>query len=78
VEKPWKVEYMDMYFERNCPHNIRIKIYCYLAVAGLLWSNWCEYKTIQGVDFQEYGLSQYNYAKKYYKIVMKDYEKLKK
>ena len=60
---------IDIYFEYNCPDNIRIKIYCYIAVCGLLWSNWCEYKRNLGVDFGEYSIRQYRYAKEYYKIV---------
>ena len=59
---------IDMYFEGNCPNNTRIKIYCYIAACGLLWSNWCEYKRNMGVEFGEYSLRQYRYAKEYYKI----------
>lgn len=46
-----------------------IKIYCYIAICGLLWSNWCEYKLKFGIEFGEYNLRQYRYAKDYYKIV---------
>lgn len=60
------------YFVEGCPDNIRIKIYCYIAVCGLLWSNWCEYKRQLGVDFGEYSLKQYRYAKDYYKIVQNE------
>lgn len=59
---------IDLYFEGACPQNIKIKIYCYIAVSGLLWSNWCEYKRNIGVEFGEYSLRQYRYAKDYYKI----------
>ena len=59
---------IDIYFEGNCPDNIRLKIYCYIAACGLLWSNWCEYKRSLGVEFGEYSLRQYRYAKDYYKI----------
>lgn len=59
---------IDAYFQDNCPENVRIKIYCYIAICGLLWSNWCEYKRICGVEFGEYSLRQYRYAKEYYKI----------
>ena len=45
----------------------RVKIYCYIAMCGLLWSNWCEYKRQLGVEFGEYSLMQYRYAKEYYK-----------
>lgn len=66
---------IDIYFEGNCDDNIRIKIYCYIAVCGLLWSNWCEYKRILGVEFGDYFLKQYRYAKDYYKIVKEELSK---
>lgn len=59
---------IDTYFEGECPVRTRIKIYCYIAACGLLWSNWCEYKRKLGVDFGEYSLRQYRFAKDYYKI----------
>ena len=61
---------IDIYFEGKCPQETRIKIYCYIASCGLLWSNWCEYKRNLGVEFGEYSLRQYRYAKEYYKIVI--------
>lgn len=63
---------IDLYFEGRCENNIRIKIYCYIAACGLLWSNWCEYKRKIGVEFGEYSLRQYRYAKEYYRIVQKE------
>lgn len=58
---------IDIYFEGNCPDNTRTKIYCYIAACGLLWSNWCEYKRALGVDFGEYSIRQYRYAKEFYR-----------
>jgi len=63
---------IDIYFEGKCDDATRMKIYCYIAASGLLWSNWCEYKRNQGIDFGEYSLRQYRYAKEYYKIVKED------
>ena len=63
---------IDLYFEGNCDAKTRTKIYCYIAVCGLLWSNWCEYKRKLGVEFGEYSLRQYRYAKDYYKIVQQE------
>lgn len=60
---------IDLYFRGQCPRLTRLKIYCYIAACGLLWSNWCEYKLSLGVDFGEYSLRQYRYAKDYYRIV---------
>ena len=42
---------------------LRAKIYAYMAAGGLLWSNWCEFKSIQGIEFGEYSLRQYRFAK---------------
>lgn len=60
---------IDAYYTEGCPDDIRVKIYCYIACCGLLWSNWCEYKRNLGVDFGEYALRQYRYAKEYFRIV---------
>ena len=57
------------YFQEECPNYIKTKIYCYIAACGLLWSNWCEYKSSQGEKFGEYALCQYQYAKDYYNVV---------
>lgn len=58
---------IDIYFADNCPEETRIKIYCYVAACGLLWSNWCEYKRSLGVEFGEYSLRQYRFAKDYWR-----------
>lgn len=58
---------IDIYFDGACDKPTRTKIYCYIAVCGLLWSNWCEYKRKLGVEFGEYSLRQYRFAKDYYR-----------
>lgn len=65
---------IDIYFEEDggCPHETRIKIYCYIAVSGLLWSNWCEYKRKLGAEFGEYSKRQYQYAKDFYRYVLRE------
>ena len=65
------------YFTEGCDDATRIKIYCYIAACGLLWSNWCEYKRNLGVEFGEYSLRQYRYAKEYYRIVQDELKKQK-
>ena len=62
-------ETIAAYFPDGCSEAVRLKIYCYIAACGLLWSNWCEYKWTLGVEFGEYSLRQYRYAKEYYRIV---------
>ena len=59
---------IDSYFSTGCPPAVRAKIYCYIAICGLLWSNWCEYKRALGVEFGDYALGQYRFAKRYYAI----------
>lgn len=56
---------IDSYFPEGCAPSVRAKLYCYIAVCGLLWSNWCEYKRALGVEFGEYALAQYRFAKEY-------------
>ena len=68
-------ELIIIYFEGKVEPKVRIKIYCYIAICGLLWSNWCEYKRICGVEFGEYSLKQYRYAKEFYKIVQEELRK---
>lgn len=67
---------IDIYFDNGCPKETRIKIYCYISVCGLIWSNWCEYKMKNGSEFGEYSLRQYRYAKEYYRIALDEIAKL--
>ena len=67
---------IDLYFKEEVSPMIRTKIYAYIASAGLLWSNWCEYKRSLGIDFGEYSLCQYRYAKEYSKLVLSTLEEL--
>lgn len=63
-----KIDWLiDLYFEGNVSDNIRAKIYAYVSLCGLLWSNWSEYKSSLGIEFGKYSLLQYRYAKKYYR-----------
>lgn len=61
---------MSIYFEDVVPEKTRMKIYAYVAVCGLLWSNWCEYKSAIGVEFGDYADKQYAYAEEYSRIVL--------
>ena len=66
---------INIYFEESgqeCVTAIRAKIYCYIAACGLLWSNWCEFKSHLGVEFGEYSLRQYRYAKDFYKYALEE------
>lgn len=63
---------ISIYFEgQKVSTQLKMKIYAYVAICGLLWSNWCEYKHKKGQTFGgAYELSQYNYAVEYSKIVL--------
>ena len=65
---------IDIYFQNKCDRATRAKIYAYVAACGLLWSNWCEFKRHLGVEFGEYSLRQYRFAKDYYHYAMKEFE----
>ncbi|MCI9617534.1 MAG: NTP transferase domain-containing protein [Eubacterium sp.] len=61
---------IDIYCSGKCSMDRRMKIYAYIAVSGLLWSNWCEYKRYKGEEFGEYSIAQYRFAKEYSKKVI--------
>ena len=67
---------ISIYFDGECEVSIKAKIYAYMAAGGLLWSNWCEYKSILGVEFGEYCLRQYRYAKEYYRYALEEIKKI--
>ena len=66
---------INIYFENRCTEETRLKIYCYIAACGLLWSNWCEYKRSLGIEFGEYSLRQYRFAKDYCKLFEEEQRK---
>ena len=59
---------IEAYYTEGCPEETYLKVYGYIAVCGLLWSNWCEFKRCEGVEFGEYSLRQYRYAKDYARL----------
>lgn len=63
---------IDIYFENRCDKTTRAKVYCYISICGLMWSNWAEYKRIHGIEFGDYAEVQLQYAIDYYKIAMSE------
>ncbi len=61
---------IEIYFEENYSQEIKQKIYCYIAISGLVWTNWCEYKGRMGVKYGAYEMRQYQYAKQFYEYVI--------
>ena len=76
-DRPEMDHLIDIYFDGKASDRIRARIYCYVAICGLLWSNWCEYKRKLGVEFGEYSLRQYRYAKEFYRYAKELIEKIK-
>jgi thiamine kinase-like enzyme len=64
---------IDIYFDGQCERMTRAKIYAYISACGLLWSNWCEFKRNLGVEFGEYSLRQYRFAKDYYRFAIREF-----
>lgn len=63
---------IDIYFQNKCDPVTRAKIYAYISMCGLLWSNWCEFKRRMGIEFGEYSLRQYRFAKDFYHYAMRE------
>lgn len=63
---------IDLYFENQVTPLKRYKIYSYIAMVGLLWSNWCEAKQDKELLNSSYAQQQYNYAKTFYQIVFNE------
>lgn len=63
-------ELLDMYEGYHIDMTMtKFRYYSYIASAGLLWSNWCEYKNQLGQTFGgTYEQSQYDYAKEYCRL----------
>ena len=60
----------DLYFKGDPGKLVRTKLYCYMSAYGYLWSLFAEYKRLQGIDFGDYGLGQFNYADEFYRYAL--------
>ena len=57
---------MRCYLEGQDPSpEFRLRVYGYLALIGLLFSNWAEYMYTPEFDVRDYGFAQYAYARDY-------------
>ena len=41
-----------------------------MSAVGLMWTAWCEAKRFMGVDFMDYAMNQYRYAKDFYRFAV--------
>lgn len=60
---------LDVYLKRSATDEERRVMYAYAALGGFLWSLWAVYKSALGVEFGDYTLIMYRYAKRYYRKV---------
>ena len=56
---------MKQYLHAEPDELIEARMMAYVAVCGFVWSEWCEYKALLGVDFGAYALAQYEYAREF-------------
>lgn len=66
------VAFLDLYLERKHSKEELYIVHSYIALAGFLWSLWTQYKQASGEDFGTYGMEQYQYARKYSRIVLEE------
>jgi CTP:phosphocholine cytidylyltransferase-like protein/thiamine kinase-like enzyme/biotin operon repressor len=60
---------LEIYLGRRAEESEIIRAYIFASLGGYLWALWSEYKQSFGVEFGEYGLKMYRYAKDFYKHV---------
>ena len=59
-------ELLKIYLQREPDKNETKRLYIYAALGGYLWAIWTEYKQSFGVEFGDYGMKMYRYAKDFY------------
>jgi thiamine kinase-like enzyme len=59
-------ELLKIYLQREPSLSETFRLYIYAALGGYLWALWTQYKQSFGVEFGEYGMKMYRYAKDYY------------
>jgi len=63
---------LKMYLQREPVKNETERLYIYAALGGYLWAIWTEYKQSFGVEFGDYGMKMYRYAKEFYAILQQE------
>ena len=65
-------ELLKIYLQRQPDENETTRLYIYAALGGYLWAIWTEYKQSFGVEFGDYGMKMYRYAKEFYIHLQKE------
>lgn len=63
---------LEAYLEREATDEEILVTHSYVALMGFLWALWTQYKQSCGDDFGTYGMEQYQYARKYGRIVLNE------
>lgn len=66
------VNLLEAYLQRTATKEELLITHSYVALAGFLWALWTQYKQSCGDDFGTYGMEQYQYARKYGRIVLNE------
>jgi len=64
---------LKIYLQREPDRNETKRLYIYAALGGYLWALWTDYKQSFGVEFGDYGMKMYRYAKDYYNEIIKGF-----
>jgi CTP:phosphocholine cytidylyltransferase-like protein len=57
---------LKVYLQRDPDISEVSRLYIFAALGGYLWALWTEYKQSFGVEFGDYGMKMYRYAKDFY------------
>lgn len=60
---------LETYLERTPTDEERFCTYAYAALGGFLWALWAVFKSMEGVEFGDYTIVMYHYAKQYQKKI---------
>jgi CTP:phosphocholine cytidylyltransferase-like protein/thiamine kinase-like enzyme len=63
-------ELLRIYLQHEPDTHETLRLYIYAALGGYLWALWTEYKQSFGVEFADYGMKMYRYAKEFYNHVI--------
>lgn len=69
-------ESINIYFNGIASEYNFAMVYGYIASAGFLWTIWSDYKMKLGINFDQYAMKQYSYAKEYLIYTMQLMNKL--
>jgi CTP:phosphocholine cytidylyltransferase-like protein/thiamine kinase-like enzyme len=61
---------LKIYLQRSPDASETLRLYIYAALGGYLWAIWTEYKQSFGVEFGDYGMKMYRYAKEFYNYIL--------